>query len=126
MTSMFDEVVFWDSTGHVVAHKDDNDDVIFLWSGEPVAIVDDESVFAFDGRHLGWFLDGWIRDHAGDCVYFTDEACGGARRPRRCRRPARGARRPRPRRLARQPRPARPARTIEWSRLSVGPAFFRD
>ena len=95
-------------------------------SGEPVAIVDDESVFAFDGRHLGWFLDGWIRDHAGDCVYFTDDASGGARRPHRRPRPARGARRPRPRRLARQARPARSARTTRWSELSVGPAFFRQ
>ena len=121
-----DELVFWDGAGQVVARKDEDDDVIFLWTGEPVAIVDDESVFAFDGRHLGWFLDGWIRDHAGDCVYFTDDASGGARRPHRRPRPARGARRPRPRRLARQARPARSARTTRWSELSVGPAFFRQ
>jgi hypothetical protein len=124
--TLMDEVVFWDSAGRVVAHKDEGDDVVFLWSGEPVAIVDDESVFAFDGRHLGWFLDGWIRDHAGNCVYFTDEAAGGARRPRRHARPARGPRQSRPSRRTRQPRPARSARTTQWSALSVDAAFFQQ
>jgi 4-fold beta-flower domain-containing protein len=51
----------------------------------PIAIVDDESVsvYGFDGRHLGWFVEGWIRDHHGACVYYTDHATGGPVRPAR-------------------------------------------
>lgn len=120
------EVIFFDSRGYVVAYKDDDDDVIFLWRGEPVAILDDESVFAFSGRHLGWFMDGWIRDHGGGCVYFTDDATGGPARPPRAARPARGARHVRPARGVRQIRPMRPVRSPAWSSLAVGTAFFRD
>jgi hypothetical protein len=123
---MMSELAFFDSRGDVVAYKDDDDDVIFLWSGEPVAILDDESVFAFTGHHLGWFMDGWIRDHGGACVYFTDDATGGPVRPPRMARPARGARTARPARGARQMRPMRPMRSLAWSNLAVGSAFFHD
>jgi hypothetical protein len=116
--------VFFDSHGDVVAYVDDGDDVIFLWSGEPAAIVDDESVFAFDGRHLGWLMNGWIRDHGGACVYFTEGATGGPARPARTARPARGARYARPARAAREMRPMRPMRSLAWSSLAVGSAFF--
>jgi hypothetical protein len=118
------DLVFFDSRGEGVADKNADDDVIFLWKGQPVAILDDESVFALDGRHLGWFMDGWIRDHGGDAVYFTEDATGGPPRPARAARPARGARGARPARGARQVRPLRPSRSLSWSNLSVGGAFF--
>jgi hypothetical protein len=122
------QLVFSDSRGQVVALKDDDDDVVFLWGGRPVAIVDDESasLYGFDGRHLGWFVEGWIRDHDGACVYYTDEASGGPVRPVRRTRPKRGARTARPRPRARQSPPPRHANQRVWSSLAVGGAFFDD
>jgi hypothetical protein len=37
-------------TSGLVARRDEDDDVIFLWTGEPVAIVDDGSVFLVGAR----------------------------------------------------------------------------
>ncbi len=118
------ELIFFDSHGDAIAYVDEADDVIYLLSGEPVAILDDESVFAFDGRHVGWFMDGWIRDHHGACVYFTDEATGGPVRPVRSVRPVRGVRQVRPVRGVREVRPIRPTRLMSWSDLSVGDGFL--
>jgi hypothetical protein len=81
-------------------------------------------VFFFDGRHAGWFLDGWIRDHEGGAVYFSDYAHGGPVRPIRQVRPVQGVRQVRPIRGVRQVRPVRPVRQSAWSLVSDGPAFF--
>jgi hypothetical protein len=120
------QLVFSDSRGHVVALKDDDDDVVCLWGGAPVAILGTASVYGFDGRHLGWFVEGWIRDHDGACVYYTDDAIGGPVRPARRTRPARGTRKARPSRKARQPPPLRRPNRRVWSDLAVGSAFFDD
>ena len=82
--------------------------------GRAVAWIADESIYAYSGVHLGWFVDGWIRDLHGHAVFFTPDCGGGPARPARNARPARGAR---------HARPFRPARTTSWSPLS-GDAFF--
>src|ERR1039457_7664580 len=109
------ELVFFDSQGHVVALNANVDDVLLLWNGTPVAILDDESVsvYGFDGRHLGWFGDGWIRDHDGACVYYTDEARGGPVRPARRTRRTRGTpKAPRARKARQPPPPHRPHQRV--------------
>jgi hypothetical protein len=40
----------------------------YLWSGEPVAYLDDESIFGFNGKHLGWYHNGLVYDHEGGIV----------------------------------------------------------
>jgi len=118
------ELVFFDSDGAAVAYKDHDGDVIFLWDGRPVAVLDDDSVYFFDGRHAGWFVDGWVRDHEGKVVYFTDHAVGGPVRPVRQVRRVRGVRQVRPVRGVRQVKPVRPVRQLVWSPLASGTAFF--
>lgn len=48
----------------------DDDLTIYLWAGLPVAYLDGNNVYGFNGNHLGWFLKGVIIDHDGDspCV----------------------------------------------------------
>lgn len=58
---------FFDSKGNAVAYFDD-DDTLYLWSGEPVAYMDEDSLFGFNGKHLGWRKDGAIYDHDGNVV----------------------------------------------------------
>ena len=55
---------FYDSNGRHVAYTED-DVHIYLFSGEPVAYLDNGSVYSFSGRHLGWFENGCIRDNNG-------------------------------------------------------------
>ena len=112
-------VTFYNEDGLPVAWIGDNRDYpsIFLFDGTPVAWISDESVYAYSGKHLGFLQDGWIRDHDGDAVFFTDNATGGPARPARQARPARGARGARPARGARETRPARAARSTSWSKM---------
>lgn len=121
-----DIVPLYDRHGRAVAYFYER--WIYLYSGQPVGYLHEESrsVYAFSGRHLGWFTHGWVRDHHGTAVYFTTAAEGGPARPARQARPARGARGARPARGARQARPARPARQSRWSELAEGDRFFNS
>lgn len=82
----------YDRQGRAVAWFDDEQEnpAIYLYSGRPVAWISDESIYAFSGAHLGWFIDGWIRDPHGHAVFFTPDCGGGPARPARHARPARG------------------------------------
>jgi hypothetical protein len=58
---------YFDSKGTAVAYFDD-DETLYLWSGKPVAYMDEDSLFGFNGKHLGWRKDGVIYDHDGAVV----------------------------------------------------------
>ena len=65
------EVSLFNSSGKAVAYIDFDDELtIYLWNGTPVAYlsVDDDdgfNVYGFNGKHLGWFVNGVIRGHDG-------------------------------------------------------------
>src|SRR5688572_23055022 len=60
---------FFDSHARAAARLDVLDDAtFFLWSGEPVAYVVEDSIFGFNGKHLGWLRSGLVYDRAGDIV----------------------------------------------------------
>lgn len=62
-----DDVDFYDSRGRAVAYiAGDTDLTIYLWTGEPTAYLDDDSLFGFNGKHLGWLKSGFIYDHEGN------------------------------------------------------------
>ncbi len=44
---------FYDESGSAVAYSDDGTH-IYLFSGQPVAYFQRDSVYSFGGRHLGW------------------------------------------------------------------------
>ena len=120
-------ITFYNQQGRAIAWVGDNQDYmsVFLYDGSPVAWISNESVYAYSGRHLGFIQDGWVRDHNGHAVFFTDDASGGPAKPARQARPARGSRGARPARGARQARPAKAARITSWSPLS-DESFFRQ
>lgn len=65
-----DETTLFDGRGRAVAYVAD-DLTIYLWSGKPVAYLDRDSggglhVYGFNGKHLGWFSRGIVRDHGGN------------------------------------------------------------
>jgi hypothetical protein len=67
-----DEISLFDGKGRAAAYIVADDDMtIYLWSGEPVAYLVRDSgrdfhVYGFNGKHLGWFVGGIVRDHEGD------------------------------------------------------------
>ena len=69
------EVSLYDITGEAVAYIDtDNDMNIYLWRGEPVAYLDGQSIYGFNGKHLGWLKKGILRDNNGYAVGFMEGA----------------------------------------------------
>ncbi len=105
---------FYDKNGRTVAYTTDSG-YIYLYSGKPVAYIYGNSVYSLSGRHLGWFGNGWIRDHVGACVMFCTGVTGGPARPAHQAKPAKGARQALPGKGARQAKPAMPAKQSSWS-----------
>jgi hypothetical protein len=108
------EIVFYNRTGRPVAYTENNTD-IYLYSGELVAYLEGDSVYACSGRHLGWFVDGWILDHDGNHVFFSDIATDGPARPTKQASPGKAVRRSRPIKGPRKPGPPYPGLNSAWS-----------
>ena len=60
---------FYDRNGKPIAYTED-DEYIFLFTGEPVAYLYDNTVYGYNGRQFGWFENGWVRDLHGSCVFL--------------------------------------------------------
>lgn len=75
-----DEIALYNSDGEATAYIDtgDKDLTIYLWAGAPVAYLYSKSgefhVYGFNGQHLGWLIDGILRDHEGQVVASTKDA----------------------------------------------------
>lgn len=75
-----EEVSLFDGTGRAHAYIAVDDELtIYLWSGRPVAYLEKDReggyhVYGFNGKHLGWFVRGVIRDHEGSASCATKEA----------------------------------------------------
>ena len=52
------EITLYDGKGRPQAYIDLLDqNSIYLWSGHAVAYVDNEALYGWNGRHIGWYLD---------------------------------------------------------------------
>ena len=73
-TSVFaQETTLFDSDGNAVAYiSTDSRNTIYLWNGTPVAYIHAQNnnfhIYGFNGQHLGWFANGFIRDNNGHIV----------------------------------------------------------
>ena len=74
-----DEISLYSGNGEAVAYIALSDELtIYLWSGEPVAYLSEDNaggyhVYGFNGKHLGWFVGGVVRDHQGDAACAQKE-----------------------------------------------------
>ena len=79
MIAAGEEVSLFNAKGKAVAYIAVEDGfTIYLWSGKPVAYLErdtrsDFHVYGFNGKHLGWFVQGVIRDHDGDAACAVKE-----------------------------------------------------
>lgn len=76
------EISLFGRDGSAVAYIAD-DLTIYLWSGVPVAYLEaDRSggfhIYGFNGKHLGWYVSGVVRDHRGRAVGARKEAFSSA------------------------------------------------
>ncbi|SRR5260221_6685803 len=118
------DLSYYDIRGAAIAYTDDGEGV-FLFSGEPAAYHDGDSIYSYVGTHLGWFENGLIRDHDGHVVFFTEGAAGGPIKPIKQIKPIKSIKQIKPIRGIKQIKPIRAIDSLSWSPVS-GVAFFRQ
>lgn len=116
-------MVFYDNHGRATAYTEDNEH-IYLFTGEPVAYLDRDAVYSYNGKQFGWFEDGWIRDLRGYCVFFSENATGsGPVKPVKHVCPVKRVKRVKPVKHVKAVRRVKAVKHLSWSQLS-GVAFF--
>jgi len=117
-------MTLYDKDGQPVAYVE-ADGNIFSFSGEPVAYLDGDCVWAYSGKHLGWFNAGLVRDHSGDTAFFTENAVGGPPKPLKALKSLKGLKGLKPLKALKELKPLRAMNSIGWSEFS-GEAFFHQ
>ena len=109
-------LTFYNKQGKAIAWLSDSDEeTIYLFDGKPVAWICGNSVYSFNGSHLGFFENGWIYDNKGYCVYFTQKATGGPIRPAKQICPARSITKVKPIKRPKTIPPINPIKKLSWS-----------
>jgi hypothetical protein len=115
-----DAMSFYDAQGKATAYIAIDDGLtVYLWTGEPVAYLQDDSFFGVNGKHLGWYRDGAVYDHDGAIVAVPAIALAQSPDPAR----ARGPRQAKPAARERAAAPAKPVFGRSWSKTPAK-AFF--
>ncbi len=114
------DVNLFNSGGKAAAYLDSSEGLTFyLWSGEPVAYLDGDSVYGFNGKHLGWYRDGVVYDEGGDIVAAPPSALHAAVEVP----PLRGLKGLKPLKGLKELKPLRPLFQLAWSQTPAL-AFF--
>ncbi|MCL6455015.1 MAG: hypothetical protein K6T78_15510 [Alicyclobacillus sp.] len=117
------QLTFYNHQGIAVAYTEDHCH-IYLFDGSPVAYIYDDSIYSYIGKHLGRYLDGWVRDNSGYCVFFTESTQGGGPvRPVKHVRPVKNVKHVKPVKMVKEVKPVKPVSLLSWSSLS-GEQFF--
>ena len=118
-------MTLYDRNGRPPAYSED-DEHIYLFTGQPVAYFHENAVYGFNGHQFGWFENGWVRDLNGKCVFFSENSCGsGPAKPAKYAKPAKSAKYAKPAKCARYAKYAKAASAVSWSELS-GIQFFNQ
>jgi hypothetical protein len=106
----------YDQDGAVYAWLHEETGNIYDTDGQNVAFVSGDGVFNYDGAHVGWWLNGHIRDRSGCVALFTASASNlGVMKPMRQLAPLQPLRELSPLRPLRSMRPLRPMNAAGWS-----------
>lgn len=115
-TSSDGEIALYDGAGSAVAYIATSEDLtIYTWAGRPVAYLDGENVYGFNGKHLGWFLDGRIYDHKGKVAGTTAETAVVPLKSE----PFKGFKQFKPFKAFEQFAPIQPILALSWSQLPL-------
>ena len=114
-----DETSLYSANGVPVAYisfESSNDEpVIYMWSGKPVAYLastsgDGFNVYGFNGKHLGWFVKGVVRNHDGTGACGVEAVVTLPRLE-----PLKSLKQLLPLKALKQLEPLRPLFTMQWS-----------
>jgi len=114
-----DELSLFDSTGKTIAYIGEAM-TVYLWSGKPLAYLTEDReggfhIYGFNGKHLGWFVKGIVRDHRGSAVGGIEEVFSSPTKPQ----PLKGLRELTPLKSLTELAPLRPLFTRNWSDIPL-------
>ena len=115
-------ITFYDKNGDPFCYTED-DCHIYDFDGNPIAYIESESVWNYDGKHLGFMHNGWIIDHSGDYLLFTEQSTGGPLKPFRSLSPLKGLKSLKPLKGLKEFAPMRPLTSLSWSDLTADEFF---
>ena len=121
-TKTMKSIIFYDKNGDPFCYTED-DSHIYDFDGNPIAYIESESVWNYDGRHLGFMHNGWIIDHSGNYLLFTEQSIGGPQKPFRSLSPLKGLKSLKPLKGLKEFAPLRPQTSQSWSDL-LADEFF--
>lgn len=107
---------FFDQSGKPYAYSEDGI-AIYAFDGTPIAYIDDDSIYHYDGRHVGYFHSGAVLDDYGNTLLFTDGATGGPMKPMKQMKPMKSMKQMLPMKGMKQMKPMRPMFTLGWFQL---------
>jgi hypothetical protein len=100
---------------------------IYLWSGEPVAYLSSsfggDNIYGFNGKHLGWFIDGTVRSRDGSAVCGVHRIVRAISTPKL--EPLKPVKQVAPPKSSKEPAPERPLFKRQWSATQCG-LFFSE
>ena len=109
-----DEITLYDGHGFAVAYIATSEDLtVYTCAGKPVAYLDGENIYGFNGKHLGWFQNGRIYDHQGKIAGTTAHAATVPLNPE----PFKGFKQFKPFKAFEQFAPLQPILSTSWSQL---------
>lgn len=118
-------MTFYNQYGEPIAYTENNED-IYLFNGQPVAYIFENTIYGFNGHQFGWFENGWIRDLNGFCVFFTEFASGFAPvKPVKHVKPVKQVKHVKPMKHVKHIRQVKPVSKSSWSILSEN-SFFEQ
>ena len=103
-------MTFYNNNGNPIFYSDDNEH-LFDFNGRTLGYFSNGSVFNYNGNHLGWFENGWLIDHYGNYTFFNEDASGGPMKPMKSMKPMKGM------------KEMKPMKSWNWSNLSVKDYF---
>jgi hypothetical protein len=122
LKGQMDETTLFNADGvsDVYISFSEDEPTVYMWSGKPVAYLASSvgggfNVYGFNGKHLGWYVSGIVRDHKGRPV------CGVYRvvpNPKPV--PLRSQKQLLPQKSSKQVAPLRPLYKRQWSSTPCG------
>jgi len=110
------ETTLFNAYGEPVAYiSDDKTNTVYLWEGEPVAYLESENIYGFNGKHLGWYESGIVWDHYGNRVGFVINTlpCLASLEP------SKGTKATAPFKSTKELAPLKPQKSLDISKISL-------
>ena len=106
---------YFDRNGAAVAYLDDDNEHIYAFDGRPLGYLKGEQKYDFQGKFVAWNNNGWLWDTQGNALLSTNHSQGGPNKPFNQFEPFKGFKQFLPFRSFEEYAPFKPFFSYQWS-----------